>query len=56
MPETPELTEQEWQYISMLIAADLRIDRAAELDRLVAMHQPIWEKIQPACNWDGDDE
>lgn len=47
-----ELTPEEWQYISVLIASDIRADTKHGLPELVEMHKPIWEKIQPACQWD----
>lgn len=45
-----DLTPEEWQYISMLIAADIR--REAKPSELVEKHWRIWEKIQSACQWD----
>ena len=51
----PELTQEEWRYISVLIATDLRNDKKDGLLELVAMHRPTWEKIQPACQWDEED-
>lgn len=47
----PKLTTEEWRYISVLIAADVRQDQEAGLHSMSARHYEIWEKIQPACQW-----
>lgn len=50
------LTPQQWQYISVLIASDVREDKFRGFNNLVALHLPIWEKIQPACKWDDEED
>lgn len=52
----PNLTPEEWQYISVMIAQDVRNDRFDGFKRLAEEHRQIWEKIQPACQWDEEDE
>jgi hypothetical protein len=47
----PYLTAEEWQYISVLVAADIRRDRELRLYSLSAKHLGTWAKIQPACEW-----
>jgi hypothetical protein len=52
----PDLTPEEWQYISILIAHDVERDVFHDRRISVAKHQPIWEKIQPACEWEGESQ
>lgn len=51
----PNLTVDQWQYISFLIADDVRKERFAGFRQLAETHRQIWEKIQPLC-WDEEDD
>lgn len=54
--KSDELTPAEWQYISVLIATDVRNDRTNGINILADYHQKIWEKIQPFCQWDEEED
>lgn len=47
-----DLTPEEWQYISILIAHDVGHDKVNNRDVLADKHYQIWVKIQSACQWD----
>ena len=50
-----DLTPEEARWLSILAASDLRHDRERGIVRLADRHQPAWDKLQPACQWDGDE-
>ena len=47
-----DLTREEARYLAVIAAQDIRTDRARGLDGVVSRHEPAWEKLQPACEWD----
>jgi hypothetical protein len=49
-----DLTPAEARWLSVLAAADLRRDRERGL-HAAERHQPAWDKLQPACEWERDD-
>lgn len=52
-----DLTPEEAQWISILLAADLEKDDLRRIDG--AIHQrnaKLWEKLQPVCQWDREFE
>lgn len=49
-----DLEPAELQFLSVLLAQDIRRDRERGLSGVVERHMAIWEKLQPACQW-GDD-
>ena len=50
-----DLEVSEWQFLSVLLAQDIRGDEAKGLPRIAAHHRVIWEKLQAACQWDSDE-
>jgi hypothetical protein len=56
---TVELTRAQARYLSILAAQDLREDEgrgrtAANSEVIRLIHQPAWQALQPACEWDAD--
>jgi hypothetical protein len=51
-----DLTREEARWLSILAAADLRRDREHGITRLADRHQPAFDKLQPACQWDDDEQ
>jgi hypothetical protein len=51
-----DLEPADVQFLSVLLAQDIRADRARGLTGVVERHMRIWEKLQPACRWDEDDD
>jgi hypothetical protein len=47
-----ELTREEARYLSVMLAEDLRRDREAGRTGTADRHQAVWDKIQPACEWE----
>lgn len=45
------LTPEEWQFIAVLLATDVKRDSDKSLPDLADKHLQIWEKIQSACQW-----
>lgn len=56
MSKKSGLTREDWLYISVLIAADVRKDRAHGLDSVADAHRLVWERIQPLLTVGGDHE
>jgi len=46
-----DLTPEEWQYISVLIAEDMRMDKQLKRYKTAWRHEATWDKIQPVCEW-----
>jgi hypothetical protein len=47
-----ELTPEDWQYISVLIAEDIRKSNAQNLPVTAQRYKRVWFKIQYKCEWD----
>jgi hypothetical protein len=50
----PELTMEEWRFISVLLANEISHEGALGLNVLAERHRATWEKIQPACEWEDE--
>lgn len=52
-----ELTASDWEYISALVAADIRSDLERDLYGVASRHANVWEKIQAIREAaEGDDQ
>lgn len=47
---TLQLTQEEVEYLSVLVAQDLREDDARGLSGVVERHTPVWAKLAQAAN------
>jgi hypothetical protein len=43
-----DLTPEDMEYLSVLVAHDIRTDREIGITRLAARHLTVWDKIQAA--------
>jgi hypothetical protein len=51
-----ELTVQQWRYLSVLLANEVRKEATLGLVRLAGVHRELWVLLQPVCEWDEEAE
>jgi len=47
-----DLEPEEARHLSVFLAQELREDKAYGHTSLVPRNERIWEKLQPACQWE----